>query len=165
MAWLRVETHEGRPVGPFQQRRLLAALEPAALQALDRRPGMWHVAGFSDDLIVVFTDPVAGAHLYSLVRQETQALLATLTERGDALVTVGMGTPQAGPDGIRQSAAEARAPTSTTPTSGSPCTPAPPEISTCWRPPAGRQPASTWTEPRSDLKKAYGSAPCPSESR
>ncbi|MFD1936863.1 MULTISPECIES: PucR family transcriptional regulator [Nonomuraea] len=108
VAWVRVEAAEGAPAGLFQQRQLLAALELAALQALDGRPGMWHVASFSGDLIVVFTDPVAGAHLYGRVRQEMQALLATLAERGDALVTVGMGTPQAGPDGIRQSAAEAR---------------------------------------------------------
>ncbi|MFE3448850.1 PucR family transcriptional regulator [Nonomuraea sp. NPDC059194] len=107
VAWVRVEAARGVQ-GLFQQRQLLSALELAALQALDGRPGMWHVASFSGDLIVVFTDPVAGAHLYSRVRQEMRELLATLAERGDALVTIGMGTPQAGPDGIRQSAAEAR---------------------------------------------------------
>lgn len=107
--WLHVTDPDVRGAdGLARQRRLLGAAELTALQQLDPRHGMWHVVSFGGDLLVVCTDRVGAADLHRRVRGEVQALIDVLLERGDMAITAGMGTPQAGADGIRQSAAEAR---------------------------------------------------------
>lgn len=107
-AWLRVETADGQAASPVEQRRLLADLELTALQMLHDRPGMWHVASMGGALLVLCSTQDPGARLYRRVREEVGHLLAALRETGGAVLTAGMGTPQPGAEGIRQSAAEAR---------------------------------------------------------
>ncbi|MCW6009321.1 helix-turn-helix domain-containing protein [Micromonospora sp. CPCC 205371] len=106
--WLRVDQPGGEAHSLARQRLLLQAAELTAMQVLNARPGMWHVANLSGNLLVVHTDQTAGADLYRRTRREVQALVATLTRDGHLVVTAGLGTPQPGADGLRQSVAEAR---------------------------------------------------------
>ncbi|MDP4501314.1 helix-turn-helix domain-containing protein [Nonomuraea turcica] len=105
VAWLQVEDAETSSL--VRARQVLEEAELSALQVLHARPGAWHVARLGGDLIIVRTGP-AGAELHRQVRTEVGRLIDVLTDRGDIVITGGLGTPQTGPDGLRQSAAEAR---------------------------------------------------------
>lgn len=88
----------------------LAALELRALQLVDERPETWHVVGFHDNLVMVVSEePGAPDHqrrLREVVGRFVE--LATATIGGDWAFTVGLGSPQSGALGLRQSATEAR---------------------------------------------------------
>ena len=91
-----------RSVGP--------ALELFALQLVEGRPEMWHVAFIQDDVLVVSTEEHgAGDHQRRLreVATRIQEHAVGLSGPGWAY-TLGLGTPQLGATGLRQSAAEAR---------------------------------------------------------
>lgn len=108
VGWLR-PTHaadpEARPSAALQ-----SAVELFALQLVEDRPEQWHVATWHDDVVLVASEEHgAGDHQRRLrdvagaVREHAGAIA------GDAwLYTLGLGTPQMGPSGLRQSAAEAR---------------------------------------------------------
>ncbi|ANY09305.1 PucR family transcriptional regulator [Pseudonocardia sp. HH130630-07] len=93
----------------------LAALELRALQLVDDRSGphaaeSWHVVGFHDDLLMIVSEePGAPDHQRRLreVVDGFVALASAATGPGWTF-TVGLGTPQTGAPGLRQSAAEAR---------------------------------------------------------
>lgn len=106
--WVQVEdTAEPSTHSLVRQRQLVEEAELTALQVLFPRPDLWHVATLGGNLLLVCTDAWA-SDLHRRARADVEHLLDTLNSRGDVLLTAGMGTPQAGPDGIRQSAAEAR---------------------------------------------------------
>jgi sugar diacid utilization regulator len=86
------------------------ALELFALQLVEGREEMWHVAFIQDDMLLVSTEEHgAGDHQRRLrevgIRLQQQA--RRLAGPGWAY-TLGLGTPQLGATGLRQSAAEAR---------------------------------------------------------
>ncbi|OLT04083.1 hypothetical protein BJF90_24295 [Pseudonocardia sp. CNS-004] len=88
----------------------LAALELRALQLVDERAETWHVVGFHDNLaMVVSEEPGAPDHQRRLREVVARFVeLATTTTGEDWAFTVGLGTPQSGAPGLRQSATEAR---------------------------------------------------------
>lgn len=91
-------------------RSVQPALELFALQLVDRRDEMWHVAFLQDDLMLVSTEEHgAGDHQRRLreVATRIQSHARSLAGAGWAY-TLGLGTPQPGALGLRQSAAEAR---------------------------------------------------------
>ena len=100
----RVET--GRRPSPSVQ----PALELFALQLVDRRDEQWHIAFIQDDVLILATEePGAGDH-----QRRLREVSTAIQEHATALAgeeweyTLGLGTPQSGPAGLRQSAAEAR---------------------------------------------------------
>lgn len=108
VAWLHVEDAQHRGNAPMDRtRQIVDEAQLTALQVLHPSPGMWHVAVLGGDLIVVRTGH-SGAELHGQMRTEAAGLADLLTERGDITVFGGIGTAQQGPDGLRQSAAEAK---------------------------------------------------------
>jgi sugar diacid utilization regulator len=86
------------------------ALELFALQLIEGRDEMWHVAFLQDHMLIVSTEEHgAGDHqrrlreVATVVQQHAQTLAGT-----GWTYTLGLGTPQLGAVGLRQSAAEAR---------------------------------------------------------
>ncbi|MGO1775783.1 MAG: PucR family transcriptional regulator [Agrococcus casei] len=108
VAWLKpsplseLESGPPRGVGP--------ALELFALQMMEGRPELWHVAFVQDDMVIVSTEEVgAGDHQRRLREVATQLQNRARELAGrDWVYTLGVGTPQQGAAGLRQSAAEAR---------------------------------------------------------
>ncbi|WEK60735.1 MAG: helix-turn-helix domain-containing protein [Candidatus Microbacterium colombiense] len=91
-------------------RSVQPALELYALQLVDGRDEMWHLAFLQDDLMIVSTeDHGAGDHQRRLreIAVRIQNHARSLAGPGWAY-TLGLGTPQLGALGLRQSAAEAR---------------------------------------------------------
>ncbi|MET9217307.1 PucR family transcriptional regulator [Streptomyces sp. NPDC088197] len=91
-------------------RSVQPALELFALQLVDGRDEMWHVAFVQDDLLLVSTEEHgAGDHQRRLreVAVRLQEYARGLTGHGWEY-TLGLGTPQTGAAGLRSSAAEAR---------------------------------------------------------
>ncbi|MWV48956.1 PucR family transcriptional regulator [Rathayibacter sp. VKM Ac-2803] len=88
----------------------IAALELNAFQLTDGRDETWHLAVFHDDLVVVASEESGAPDHQRRVRDVVERLVA----HGTALAgegwtfTVGLGTPQSGASGLRQSATEAR---------------------------------------------------------
>ncbi|WP_424448206.1 PucR family transcriptional regulator [Microbacterium arborescens] len=86
------------------------ALELFALQLVEGRDEMWHVAFIQEDMLLVSTEEHgAGDHQRRLreVGERLQRHAQRLAGTGWAY-TLGLGTPQLGAIGLRQSAAEAR---------------------------------------------------------
>jgi sugar diacid utilization regulator len=86
------------------------ALELFALQLVDRRDELWHIAFIQDDALILSTEePGAGDHQRRL-REVSSAIQAQANALagGEWEYTLGLGTPLTGPAGLRQSAAEAR---------------------------------------------------------
>lgn len=109
--WLRVRTGDGTSTrGLIRQRRLLDTAELTALQVLPGRGAMWHVARLGGSLLLLCTSRAAGVNLSERAGAEVQRLLDTLLA-DDVTVHAGVGTPQPGVEGIRQTAIEARAAT------------------------------------------------------
>lgn len=91
-------------------RSVQPALELFALQLVDGRDEMWHLAFLQDDLMIVSTEEHgAGDHQRRLreIALRIQKHARGLAGPGWAY-TVGLGTPQLGALGLRLSAAEAR---------------------------------------------------------
>ncbi len=107
-AWI-APTHVDAPE-TRAPRSVQPALELFALQLVEERPEMWHVAFLQDDMMLVCTEEHGAGDHQRRVRevaarvQEQARMLA-----GDGWAyTLGLGTPQQGALGLRQSAAEAR---------------------------------------------------------
>lgn len=86
------------------------AVELYALQLVEEHPEMWHVAHIQDDALIVSTEEHgAGDHQRRLreVAIDIQQYAHSLAGE-DWSYTLGLGTPQAGAAGLRQTAAEAR---------------------------------------------------------
>lgn len=108
VAWMRPQ-HRTDP-GLRAPRFVEAALELFTLQLIEDRPELWHIAFLQDDVLVVSSeDHGAGDHqrrlrdVVSRVQAQARRLIGD-----DWTYTVGLGTPQTGAAGLRQSAAEAR---------------------------------------------------------
>lgn len=86
------------------------ALELFALELVAAREEMWHIAFIQDDLLIVSTEAHgAGDHQRRLREVATRIQRHAGTLAGaDWAYTLGLGTPQLGATGLRQSAAEAR---------------------------------------------------------
>ncbi|WP_460782608.1 PucR family transcriptional regulator [Microbacterium tumbae] len=107
-AWL-APTHLAAPESRAP-RSVQPALELFALQLVEEREEMWHVAFLQDDMMLVCTEEHgAGDHQRRVreVASRVQEQARTLAGEGWAY-TLGLGTPQLGALGLRQSAAEAR---------------------------------------------------------
>lgn len=91
-------------------RTVQPALELFALQLVEARDEMWHLAFLQDDLMLVCTEEHGAADHQRRVREvavRIQEQAQLLSGPGWAY-TLGLGTPQLGAIGVRQSAAEAR---------------------------------------------------------
>ncbi|PZF86326.1 PucR family transcriptional regulator [Jiangella anatolica] len=86
------------------------ALELFALELVAARAEMWHIAFIQDDVLVVSTEAHgAGDHQRRLREVATRIQRHAGALAGpDWAYTLGLGTPQLGATGLRQSAAEAR---------------------------------------------------------
>lgn len=108
VAWLRVTHREDRQ--RQLSRSVFSAVELFALQLVEPRSELWHVATLHEDIVLVSTEQRgAGDHqrrLREVAVQVMRRLAATTGEEWDC--TLGLGTPQLGASGLRQSAAEAR---------------------------------------------------------
>jgi sugar diacid utilization regulator len=91
-------------------RSVQATLELFALQLIEGREEMWHVTFLQDDLLLIGTEEHGAGDHQRRVREVGERIQA----RASALAgeqwayTLGLGTPQLGAAGLRQSAAEAR---------------------------------------------------------
>ena len=108
VAWMRPR-HRSDP-GLRAPRFVEAALELFTLQLIEDRSELWHIAFIQDDVIAVSTEEHgAGDHQRRLrdvmlkVQEQARRIAGD-----DWTYTVGLGTPQTGAAGLRQSAAEAR---------------------------------------------------------
>lgn len=108
VGWL-APTHTADPEARAP-RSVQPALELFALQLVESRDEMWHVAFLQDDLMLVCTEDLgAGDHqrrvreVAVLIQQQAQVLAGA-----EWAYTLGLGTPQLGALGLRHSAAEAR---------------------------------------------------------
>jgi sugar diacid utilization regulator len=108
VAWLA----PAHPSAPHDRapRSVQPALELFALQLVEERPEMWHLAFLQDDLMLVCTEEHGAADHQRRVRE----VAVGIQEQARVLAgpgweyTLGLGTPQLGALGLRQSAAEAR---------------------------------------------------------
>ncbi len=108
VAWLS-PAHPADPVARAP-RSVQPTLELFALQLMEAREEMWHVAFLQDDMLIVSTEEHgAGDHQRRVrdVAERIQRHAARLAGPGWTY-TLGLGTPQLGALGLRQSAAEAR---------------------------------------------------------
>lgn len=108
VAWIKSTPAGG---GPGQSPRALqSAVELHALELLETRPELWHITSFGDDAMLISSErPGAGSQQRRL--REAAAAIADYSQSvaGEGWeVTVGLGTPQTGAAGLRQSANEAR---------------------------------------------------------
>lgn len=108
VAWL-TPTHRHNP--SLRAPDVLASsIELYALQLVDGRNEMWHLAVTHDSVVIVSSeDPGAPNHQRRL-RDVVETVVAhgSSIAGGDWLFTAGLGTPQSGAGGLRQSATEAR---------------------------------------------------------
>lgn len=91
-------------------RSVQPALELFALQLVEARDELWHVAFLQDDLLLVCTEEHGAGDHQRRVREVAMRIQQRAQEiaGSDWAYTLGLGTPQVGALGLRQSAAEAR---------------------------------------------------------
>lgn len=108
VGWLRV-AHRSDPA-QRPPRTLSAALELFALQLVEPRSELWHFASMHDDLVLVSSEPLGAGDHQRRLREVGSQLMHHVAALGgpDWVCTLGLGTPQLGASGLRQSAAEAR---------------------------------------------------------
>ena len=118
VAWLTFTHAESTTENP--SKALQSALELFALELFDQRPELWHIAFVHDDAFVVMTEETGAGDHQRRVREASAAIAdqAQVLGAGDWDVTLGLGTPQSGPEGLRRSAAEARVAAETAVSSG-----------------------------------------------
>lgn len=86
------------------------AVELFALQLVEEHPELWHIAHFQDDLLIVSTEE----HGASDHQRRLRAVAVRIQRYAQSLAgsdwsyTLGLGTPNTGATGLRQSLAEAR---------------------------------------------------------
>jgi sugar diacid utilization regulator len=108
VAWL-TPTHGGDPA-----RRppavLTSSVELHALQLVDGRAEVWHLATIHDDVVLVASEEAGAPDHQRRLRDVMESVVSHASSvAGDEWVfTVGLGTPQNGAAGLRQSATEAR---------------------------------------------------------
>lgn len=108
VAWLRPH-HSGDP-DRHPSYAVAPAVELFTLQLVEERPEQWHIAHIQDDFLLVCTEASgSGDHQRRLrdVAVRVQQYARTISGE-DWSITVGLGTPQSGASGLRQSAAAAR---------------------------------------------------------
>jgi sugar diacid utilization regulator len=108
VAWI-APTHRHDP-GRRLPASAIAAIELRAFQAMADRAETWHVTAFHDDLVVVASEEAGAADHQRRLREFVDELLAFCASVGgeEWSFTVGLGTPQSGASGLRQSATESR---------------------------------------------------------
>ncbi|WP_188756474.1 PucR family transcriptional regulator [Microbacterium album] len=108
VGWLRV-SHRADP-SHRPPRTMVAALELFALQLVEPRSELWHFASMHDDLVLVSSEQLGAGDHQRRLREVGSQLIHHVAALGgsDWLCTLGLGTPQLGASGLRQSAAEAR---------------------------------------------------------
>jgi sugar diacid utilization regulator len=108
VAWLS-PTHRTDPDRPPPS-VLAAALELHALQLIEDRAEVWHLAVFRDDIVLVASEEIGSANHQRRLREVVEAVVAHAAslEDGAWALTAGLGTPRNGAAGLRQSATEAR---------------------------------------------------------
>lgn len=91
-------------------RSVQPALELFSLQLVEARDELWHAAFLQDDLMLVCTEEHGAGDHQRRVREVAERIQQRARELagGDWAYTLGLGTPQVGALGLRQSAAEAR---------------------------------------------------------
>ncbi|MCR2824778.1 PucR family transcriptional regulator [Microbacterium sp. zg.Y909] len=108
VAWLS-PAHPADPAARAP-RSVQPPLELFALNLVDAREEMWHVAFVQDDMMIASTEENGAGDHQRRVREvaaQIQAHAQSLAGHGWTY-TLGLGTPQLGAAGLRQSAAEAR---------------------------------------------------------
>jgi len=107
-AWITPK-HRTDPTQRLPQ-SLIAAIELNTFQLMDGRSEIWHLAGFHDDFVVLATEEAGAPNHQRRVRDVIEQIVAhSAGIAGDEWTfTVGLGTPQSGASGLRQSATEAR---------------------------------------------------------
>lgn len=108
VAWMRPQ-HRADP-GLRAPRFVEAALELYTLQLIEDRDELWHIAFLQDDVIIVSSEDHGAGDHQRRVRDVALRIQgqARRIAGDDWTYTVGLGTPQTGAAGLRQSAAEAR---------------------------------------------------------
>jgi DNA-binding PucR family transcriptional regulator len=88
----------------------IAAIELRAFQLIDSRDEIWHLAAFHDDLVLLASEESGAPNHQRRLRDVIETLVAFGAEVAgeEWTFTVGLGTPQSGASGLRQSATEAR---------------------------------------------------------
>lgn len=106
--WLKPTHHADSDRRP--PRTVQPPLELFALQLVDQRDELWHVAFIQDDMLVVCSERQGAGDHQRRVRDVGADIMARARELAGTgwEYTFGLGTPQVGPGGLRQSAAEAR---------------------------------------------------------
>ena len=105
-AWFHIRSAAGQD--PQRERRLIDFAELTALRSLKPGRGQWHVARTGGSLLVLRTERGTAHDLRDRVLKEVEALGRGIRADRDALVYVGVGTPQQGTEGLQQTAQEAR---------------------------------------------------------
>ena len=108
VAWVEFTAPEDTSHHP--PRALQSALELYALELFENRDELWHIAFIRDDALIVSSEGPGKGDQQRRLREVAAGIAdhaQTLTG-GRWESTVGMGTPQVGATGLRQSAAEAR---------------------------------------------------------
>lgn len=107
-AWLRPRHRTDGDRAPA--RTVEPAVELFTLQLIEDRPELWHIAFVQDDALIVSSEEHgAGDHQRRLRDVATRVQAYAQALAGDEWTyTLGLGTPQPGAAGLRQSAAEAR---------------------------------------------------------
>ena len=108
VGWLR-PTHVSDPT-LRPPAALQSATELFALEYVDGRPEQWHVATWHDDVVLVASEEHGAGDHQRRLRDVADAVREHTEETAGPgwVCTLGLGTPQVGPSGLRQSAAEAR---------------------------------------------------------
>jgi sugar diacid utilization regulator len=89
---------------------VIAAIELNAFQLTDGRDEVWHFAAFHDDLVVIASEEAGAPDHQRRLRDVIEQLVAygSAVAGEEWTFTVGLGTPQSGASGMRQSTTEAR---------------------------------------------------------
>ena len=107
-AWMKptnVDDPTKRPT-----RLVQSSIELFALQLIDQRGELWHLTTIHDDLVIIASEEIGAADHQRRLRDVLERIVAHATAAAGPgwVYTVGLGTPQTGASGLRQSAAEAR---------------------------------------------------------
>lgn len=115
LAFSHTNAHDENP-----SKALQSALELFALELFEQRTELWHIAFVHNDAFIVMTEEPNVGEIHRRLREASAAIAdqAQLLGNGEWDVTLGIGTPQPGPEGLRRSAAEARVAAETAISSG-----------------------------------------------
>ncbi|MFY1632848.1 PucR family transcriptional regulator [Solwaraspora sp. WMMB335] len=108
VAWL-TPTHRYNPALRAPE-VLASSIELYALQLVDRRDEVWHLAVLHDNVVIVASEEPGAPDHQRRLREVVETVVAhgSSVAGRDWRFTAGLGTPQSGAGGLRQSATEAR---------------------------------------------------------